>query len=187
MRKAAILALLAALGLGASATPMFAAEEKKGGEAKAEGGKKEGEAKKGGKPGTNVDMPFLMAPLTNADGKLTGYAYISSRLTATSEGVVTLVREKLPFIQDVMVRDVNNAGVATPEDPEKVDIAGLEKRLQADATKILGAGKVKLILICTVQVSPLRPTQTQARDVPMEQMVPAGATPKNPVKSRCDS
>jgi len=145
------------------------------------------DGKKGGKPGTNVDMPFLMAPLTNADGKLSGYAFISSRLTATSEGVVTMVREKLPFIQDVMVRDVNNASVATPEDPEKVDIAGLEKRLLSDATRILGAGKVKLILVCTVQVSPLHPAQTQARDVPMEQMLPAGATPKNPIKSRCDS
>ena len=38
---------------------------------------------KGGKPGTNVEMPFLMAPLTDADGKLTGYAYLSTRLTAT--------------------------------------------------------------------------------------------------------
>ena len=43
-------------------------------------------------------MPFLMALLTNEAGKLTGYAYISSRLTATSEGVVTDVLEKLPFI-----------------------------------------------------------------------------------------
>ena len=178
MRKTAILALLTAVVVGA--TPARAAEG-------AEGGKKEGDGRKGGKPGTNVDMPFLMAPLTNADGKLSGYAFISSRLTATSEGVVTLVREKLPFIQDVMVRDVNNTAVATPEDPEKVDIAGLEKRLLADATRILGAGKVKLILVCTVQVSPLHPVQTQARDVPMEQMLPAGATPKNPVKSRCDS
>jgi hypothetical protein len=178
MRKMVILALLAVLG----ATPVCAADA-----AKAEGGKKEGDTKKGGKPGTNVDMPFLMAPMINAEGKLFGYAFISSRLTATSEGVVTMVREKLPFIQDVMVRDVNNAAVATPEDPEKVDIGGLEKRLLSDATKILGAGKVKLITVCTVQVSPLHPVQTQARDAPMEQAVPAGTTPKNPLKSRCDS
>jgi len=170
MRKAILLALLAAI----LTLPVTAAEEKK-------------DPTKGGPAGTNVDMPFLMAPMTDADGKLTGYAFISSRLTATSESVVTMVREKLPFIQDVMVRDVNNAGVTTPGDPEKVDIAGLEKRLLSDATRILGTGKVKLILVCTVQVSPLRPAQTQARDVPMEQMLPAGATPKNPVKSRCDS
>jgi hypothetical protein len=179
MRKAAI-PLLAALAFGVFAAPVGAAEEKKGGEAK-----KEGEAKKG-KPGTNVDMPYLMAPLTNADGKLTGYAYISSRLTAASEGGGTDVRAKLPFIQDIMVRDVNATSVTTSDDPEKVDIAATEKRLLAAATKVMGPGKVKLITICTVNVSPLHPVQTPARDVPPEQMIPAGTTPKNPVKSRCD-
>jgi hypothetical protein len=170
MRKALLTALLAA----ALILPATAAEEKKAGEAKK------------GKPGTNVDMPYLMAPLTNAEGKLAGYAYISSRLTASSDSVGTAVREKLPFIQDIMVRDVNSTSVATADDPEKVDIAGLERRLLSDATRVMGASKVKLITICTVNVAPLHPVQTQARDVPPDQMIPAGTTPKNPVKSRCD-
>jgi hypothetical protein len=127
-----------------------------------------------------------MAPLTNADGKLTGYAYISSRLTASSEGGGTDVREKLAFIQDLMVRDVNATSVTIPDDPEKVDIAATEKRLLSAAVKVMGPGKVKLITICTVNISPLHPVQTPARDVPPEQMIPAGTTPKNPIKSRCD-
>jgi len=183
MRKAITLALAAAMTMSAVTSAVFAAEEA----AKKEGeGKKEGEAKKGA-PGTNVDMPYLMAPLTNADGKLTGYAYISSRLTATSEGGGTAVRAKLPFIQDIMVRDVNAITVTTLDDPEKVDIPGTEKRLLAAAAKVMGPGKVKLITICTVNVSPLHPVQTPARDVPPEQMIPAGTTPKNPIKSRCES
>ncbi|HKU63505.1 MAG TPA: hypothetical protein VJQ06_00470 [Rhizomicrobium sp.] len=172
---------------------LFAAEH---GAAKAEhgaaaegghGAKKEGEAAKKGAPGTNVDMPYLMAPLIDADGKLTGYAYISSRLTASSEGGGTDVRAKLPFIQDIMVRDVNAISVTTPDDPEKVDIAATEKRLLSAAAKVMGPGKVKLITICTVNVSPLHPIQTPARDTPPEQMIPAGTTPKNPVKSRCEN
>jgi hypothetical protein len=170
MRKAMILVLLAA----ALTLPALAAEVKK-----------EGEAKKG-EPGTNVDMPYLMAPLTNAEGKLAGYAYLSTRLTALSDTYALAVREKLAFIQDVMVRDVNGATIATPDDPEKVDIAGLEKRLLSDATKVMGAGKVKLITVCSVNVAPLHPVQTPARDVPPDQMIPAGTTPKNPIKSRCD-
>jgi len=170
MRKAVLSALL----LAVLTLPALAAEEKK-----------EGEAKKG-KPGTNVDMPYLMAPLNNAEGKLDGYAYISTRLTATSEGGGTDVRAKLPFIQDIMVRDVNSTSVATTGDPEKVDIVGLERRLLADATKVMGAGKVKLITVCSVNVAPLHPAQTPARDVPPDQMIPAGTTPKNPIKSRCD-
>src|SRR5258707_13656813 len=98
----------------------------------------------------------------------------------------TAVRAKLPFIQDIMVRDVNSTSVATAGDPEKVDIAGLERRLLADATKVMGAGKVKLITVCSVNVAPLHPVQTQARDVPPDQMIPTGTTPKNPIKSRCD-
>jgi hypothetical protein len=178
MRKAATLLMAAAMAMSALAPTVFAAEKA----AKKEGG----EAKKGA-PGTNVDMPFLMAPLTDADGKLTGYAYISSRLTAATDGGGTAVREKLPFIQDIMVRDVNASSVATADDPEKVDIAATEKRLLAAATKVMGPGKVKLIMICSVNVSPLHPVQTPARDVPPEQMIPAGTTPKNPVKSRCES
>jgi len=178
MRKAAILALAALLVM-----PALAAEHeaKEGGE-----GAKKGEGgKKGGKPGTNVDMPFLMAPLTNTDGKLMGYAYISSRLTASSEANALVVREKLPFVQDAFVRDVNRSGITTPEDPEKVDIASVEARLLADAKKAIGADKVKLLTVCTVQVSPLHPVQTPALSPPPE--VHGAPPPKNPEKSRCES
>lgn len=166
MRKAALLILLAAL-----VVPAHAADD----------------AKKGGKPGTNVEMPFLMAPLTNADGKLLGYAYLSTRLTAMSDTYALAVRDKLPFIQDKMVRDVNADAVAAADDPEKVDIPALEKRLLGDATQVMGAGKVKLITICTVQIAELHPVQTPAVNTPADQMVPGAAPPKNPVKSRCES
>ena len=166
MRKAAILLLLAML-----AVPAHAADD----------------TKKGGKPGTNVEMPFLMAPLNNADGKLLGYAYLSTRLTAMSDTYALAVRDKLPFIQDRMVRDVNADGVATADDPEKVDIPALEKRLLGDATQVMGAGKVKVITICTVQIAELHPVQTPAMNTPADQMVPGAAPPKNPVKSRCES
>ena len=177
MRKVPILVLLVV----ALTLPAFAAEEKAEG-AKKEG--KEGEAKKG-KPGTNVDMPFLMAPMTNADGKLTGYAYISTRLTASTESFALTVRDKLPFIQDMMVRDVNGTAVTTAEDPQSVDVPKLESRLLADARKVIGADKVKLITVCTVQIAELHPVQSQARTAPVDQ--PALDEHKNPVKSRCDA
>jgi hypothetical protein len=170
MRKAAILLLLAAQALSVS-VPARAADN---------------DAKKG-EPGTNVEMPFLMAPLSNADGKLLGYAYISTRLTAMSDTYALAVRDKLPFIQDKMVRDVNADAVATPDDPEKVDIPVLERRLLGDAAQVMGAGKVKLITICTVQIAELHPSQTPALNTPADQMVPGAAPPKNPVKSRCES
>lgn len=180
MRKGPILALLVA----ALTLPSLAAEEKAEGGHKKEGEKKEGEAKKG-KPGTNVDMPFLMAPMTDADGKLTGYAYISTLLIAKSNTIALTVREKLPFIQDAMVRDINNAVVTTQADPQSVDVPGLEKRLLQDAQKVMGADKVKQITVCTVQIAQLRPVQTQAKNGPSE--LPATDEHKNPLKSRCET
>ena len=59
-------------------------------------------------PGTHVEMPFLIAPMS-ADGKLLGYAYISSKLATATPQASVEVRDKLAFIQDAFVRDVNAA------------------------------------------------------------------------------
>src|SRR5215471_18565213 len=127
MRKAAILALASFMALPAIASSVFAADEKKDAAASQGGPKK-------GPPGTNVDMPYLIAPMTDAGGKLSGYAYLSTRLTASTEANALSVRDKLAFIQDAMVRDVNNAAIAVAEDQEKVDVPAVEKRLMADAS-----------------------------------------------------
>src|SRR5215475_7985952 len=111
----------AALILAVIAVPAFAAEKEAG---------KEGD--KAGAPGTNVDMPFLMAPMTDADGKLSGYAYISSRLATPSDAAATLARDKIAFIQDAFVRDVNKTEIALSGTPPTVDNAALQARLLAD-------------------------------------------------------
>src|SRR4051812_25757073 len=98
MRRILALALIVAV------TPALAAEEKP---AQKADGKSEG-----GAPGTNVDMPYLMAPMMGADGKLSGYAYISTRLTAGSSAATLEVRDKIAFIQDAFVRDVNRQAIA---------------------------------------------------------------------------
>ena len=53
-----------------------------------------------------------------------------------------------------------------PTIPRKWTLPGVEKRLLADAAKVMGAGKVKLITVCTVQIAPLHPVQTPALDAP---------------------
>jgi hypothetical protein len=143
------------------------------------------ESPKTGKPGTNVDLEFLIAPLTTAGGKLIGYAYINPRLTVVSDGFVTPVRDKVPFIQDAFIREVNSKSVATAADPQAVDIAGVEARLMANAVKIMGPGKVKMITICTVQIAELHPAQTPSARTP-DSFLDADAH-GNPLKSRCES
>ncbi len=167
MKRAALPLLALCLAL-----PAAAAEEK-------------GEGAKVGAPGNNVTMDFLMAPLTSANGKLIGYAYITSRLTTSAPAFVVPVSDKLPFIQDAFVRDVNAKGVATAADPQAVDVPALEARLLTDAVKVMGPGKVKTITVCTVNISELHPAKTPSPEpVDAEQDTDAH---HNPLKSRCEA
>ncbi|HEY7973616.1 MAG TPA: hypothetical protein VID96_11845 [Xanthobacteraceae bacterium] len=142
-------------------------------------------AEKSGDPGTNVEMPFLIAPMSK-DGKLLGYSYISSRLVATSQSAALEIRDKIAFIQDAFVRDVNATPVATPANATTVDMAALSARLVADARRVVGAAKVSRIVFgdgdkdTGVQFAPLHPTQTPLRADQMDEVAPAApaATPK---------
>ena len=137
----------AALLLAIIAAPAFAAEKEAA---------KEGD--KAGAPGNNIDMPFLMAPMTGADGKLSGYAYITSRLSTGSDASANLVREKIAYIQDAFVRDVNRIEIVMSGTPAAIDNAALQARLLADARGVVGQGKITSIAITQVQVAPLHPS-----------------------------
>ena len=109
-----------------------------------------------GAPGTNVEMPFLIAPMSK-DGKLLGYSYISAKLVASSQSAAIDVRDKLAFIQDAFVRDVNSAPIGKSGDPRSVDTALLADRLLADARRIVGPAKVVSITFKQIQFAPLHP------------------------------
>jgi hypothetical protein len=145
------------------------------------------DAKKGA-PGNNVELPFLMAPMRDAGGKLDGYAYISSLLVATGPTDALAVRDKLAFLQDAFVRDVNAAPVAVAGDPGQVDIPAIQSRLLADARHIMGARKVRAVLVCTIQIAPLHPKQTPDLYTPPENAIPQAGKNGKPVKtSPCDA
>jgi hypothetical protein len=114
------------------------------------------DAPKAPEPGTSVEMPYLIAPLV-VDGKLTGNAYISNKIIATSPAAAIEIRDKTPFIQDAFVRDVNAKPIGKDSDPSTVDQAGLQVRLLADARRIVGTGKVANFKIIQIQVNPIRP------------------------------
>lgn len=114
---------------------------------------------KAGDPGTNVEMPFLIAPMT-LDGKLTGYAYISSKVVTTSRLASLEVRDKIPFIQDAFVRDVNATPIGSAADPKTIDRGALVTRLIADVRHIIGPAKIAAVVIIQIQISSLQPTET---------------------------
>lgn len=107
-------------------------------------------------PGTSVEMPYLIAPLT-VDEKLVAYAYISSKIIATSSSAAIDVRDKMPFLQDAFLRDVNGASIGSRSDPAKVDSALLLARLLKDAKRIVGGAKVANLAISQIQIARLSP------------------------------
>jgi hypothetical protein len=133
-------------------------------------------SKKGEEPGTHVEMPFLIAPMS-VDGKLTGYAYISSKLVSSSQSASVEIREKLAFIQDAFVRDVNAAPIGKAGDPEAVDTQALAQRLVADARRVVGDQKVVSIDFTQIQFSPLHPKPTTDNQVAPPERAPQQPQP----------
>jgi hypothetical protein len=114
-----------------------------------------GEAK-APEPGTSVEMPYLIAPVI-VDEKLVAYAYVSSKIVASSPQTAIEIRLKTPFIQDAFVRDVNATPIGKASDPATVDTAALVVRLLADARRITGASNVADLKLIQVQITPTRP------------------------------
>jgi len=112
-------------------------------------------------PGTSVEMPYLIAPLAIGDS-LVAYAYVSTKILSSSQATAIDVRDKIPFIQDAFVRDVNAAQIGRGDNPPTIDSAMLTARLFADVKKVMGPGKVAGLEIIQVQVTPLRPNTVAA-------------------------
>ncbi|MEJ0041537.1 MAG: hypothetical protein WDM81_04740 [Rhizomicrobium sp.] len=103
------------------------------------------------------------------DGKLLGYAYISPKLVASNREAALEIRNKVVFIQDAFVRDVNAAPVGLAGDPTEVDRALLAHRLVDQARRVVGAAKVVRIMFGDgdkdkgIKFSALHPTETPMR------------------------
>jgi len=130
-------------------------------------------------PGTSVEMPFLIAPMSQ-DGNLLGYSYISSKLICSSPSACIAVRQKLAFIQDGYVRDVNLKSVALASDPKAVDKDLLAARLTAVAKRILGDGKVVGTMFLDIKFTALHPADSTEAVPPPEQA--PGQAPADPAK-----
>ncbi len=126
-------------------------------------------------PGTSVEMPFLMVPMSK-DGDLQGYNYVASKLICTSPGGAIRVRAKLAFIQDAFVREVNGRPVSLDSDPKALDKDQLAARLTATAKRIVGNETVRAILFMEIKYAPLHPGDSTTGSVPPPEQTAAPAT-----------
>jgi flagellar basal body-associated protein FliL len=105
---------------------------------------------------TEVEMPPLLAPVI-VDNRLDSYAYITIQLTPAARDKVLLIREKVPFLQDGFLREVNQAPIGKANDPKAVDQEALKKRLLARLNQILPKGTVSDLKFDQIVLSPIMP------------------------------
>ena len=103
----------------------------------------------------DVTMPRILAPMV-VDSRLENYAYIIIVLKpATPAGVLT-IREKVPFLQDAFLRELNGAPIVKADDPNVVDEGSLKPRLLARVNQILPPGTVAELKFEPIVVAPVQ-------------------------------
>ena len=87
---------------------------------------------------------MLVAPVM-VKGQLAKYVYLNVTLILPDESNKMKLLEKIPYIQDAFLREVHGATIALGEDPEVLDVAGLEQRLLSACTNVVGPDIVKKV------------------------------------------
>jgi flagellar basal body-associated protein FliL len=94
----------------------------------------EGEAS--GELGNTVTLPTLIAPMVEGQ-RLTGYVYVSIRLTADSSSDADHLRDVLPRVQDALLRALNDSPIPAAEADSPDSKLAMSKTV-ADALQRLG-------------------------------------------------
>jgi hypothetical protein len=103
----------------------------------------------------DVTMPTILAPMV-VDSQLESYAYITIVLKPAAPAGVLTIREKVPFLQDAFLRELNGAPIVKADDPQSVDEAALKPRLLARLNQILPAGTVAELKFEPIVVAPVQ-------------------------------
>ncbi len=105
---------------------------------------------------TDIELPAILAPMV-VDNRLDSYAYIVIQLTPAARDKVFTIREKVPFLQDAFLREVNKTPIAKADDPKAVDQPELKKRLLARLGQILQSGTVSDLKFEQIVLTPIQP------------------------------
>ena len=102
----------------------------------------------------DVSLPTILAPMV-ADARLENYAYITITLKPAAPAGILAIREKVPFLQDAFLRELNGATIVKADDPKSVDEAALKARLISRMNQILPAGTVAELKFQPIVVAPV--------------------------------
>ena len=105
---------------------------------------------------TNVELPPFLAPML-IDNRLESYAYITIALTPASREKMLVTREKMPFLRDAFLREVNKGSIVKADDPKAVDTVALKARLLARLDQILPKGTISELKFQQIVLTPIQP------------------------------
>ena len=103
----------------------------------------------------DVTLPTILAPMV-VDDRLENYAYITIVLKPAAPAGVLAIREKVPFLQDAFLRELNAAAIVKDDDPKSVDEAAIKTRLLARMNQVLPAGTVAELKLEPIVVAPVQ-------------------------------
>jgi hypothetical protein len=104
----------------------------------------------------NVELPPILAPMIVAH-RLESYAYITIALAPAARDKVFAIRDKVPFLQDAFLREVNKASIVKSDDPKTVDAVALKARLMVQLNRILPPGTVADLKFQQIVLTPIQP------------------------------
>jgi hypothetical protein len=103
----------------------------------------------------DIDVPPILAPMVVAN-RLDGYAYIVVLLAPAGRDKVVIIREKMPFLQDAFLRELNKTPIIKSDDPKTVDADAVKTRLVARMNQVLPAGTVAELKLGQIALVPFR-------------------------------
>jgi hypothetical protein len=104
---------------------------------------------------TAVAIPPILAPMV-VDGRLQGYAHLTITIQPRGMDKVLTVREKVPFLQDAFLRELNQGSIVKADDHTAVDTEAVTARLMARLNRVLPAGTVSGLRFDKVVLVPVK-------------------------------
>ena len=103
----------------------------------------------------DVTLPTILAPMI-VDSRLENYAYITIVLKPATPAGILAIREKVPFLQDAFLRELNGATIVKADDPKAVDETALKARLVARVNQVLPPGTIAELKFQPIVVAPVQ-------------------------------
>jgi len=103
---------------------------------------------------TNVELPAFLAPMLIGN-RLESYAYITVALTPANREKMLAIREKMPFLRDAFLREVNKGSIVKGDDPTTVDTVALKARLLLRVDQVLPKGTVSDLKFQQIVMTPI--------------------------------